>query len=231
MDRTCPECHANLMFKRLKTFQIEYPRHSGYKLILAHCLKCHSPLEPNDHPSEFWAGVVFLLFLSAPVFTVFYADKNLLPVISLSIIAAYSVGLTWFYRVYMKDHRRWKAFIRNEDDWMKRDSERLNILSRRPKRNINFRFQQYLKDLALSVVLILPLAVLGFNLDFGVSGFILSFALSFMFICFWQLIVSHFDMGMWWSFALLMYFFMLSLLLSIATHPWFFDTPLSPTPY
>jgi hypothetical protein len=230
VDRTCPKCHADLRFKRLKTSRVKYPRHSEYKVILAHCLKCNSPLVPKDHPSELWAGLLLFIFLSAFVSAFLSLDRKPAVLTGLLLLVLYGLGMARFYSSCLKREKRWKLFVRAEEHWMIEDDklrERHSPASiNRPTRSLTFSFRQYLKDLVLIVLFFLPVTVvLAVKISLTVTGLTLMGIVYFFALCASQLIISHFDMGEFWEFLIWGYFYVFSLLISSAIHPWIFDTP------
>ena len=230
MDRTCPKCHADLRFKRLRTSQIEYPRHSGYKLILAHCVKCNSPLVPKDNPSELWAGLSLFIFLSALVWVFLSLDRKPAVLTGLLLLLLYGLGMARFYGSHLKNEKRWKLFVRAEDHWMSIDDklrERNSPASiTRPTRSRTFNVREYLKNMVFPIFFLLPLiVVIGMRISLSVTGLALVGIVYFFINCASQLIHSHFEMGHFWEVLILVYFFVFSLLISSAIHPWIFNTP------
>jgi hypothetical protein len=230
VDRTCPKCHADLRFKRLRTSRVKYPRHSEYKVILAHCLKCNSALVPKDHPSELWAGLSLFIFLSAFVSAFLSLDRKPAVLTGLLLLVLYGLGMARFYSSCLKKEKRWKLFNRAEEHWMSVDVKLLarhSLMSfTRPTRSLTFSFRQYLKNLVLPILFILPLSVVvGMKISLTVTGLTLVGIVYFFAICASQLITSHFDMGEFWEFLIWGYFYVFSLLISSAIHPWIFDTP------
>ena len=135
-----------------------------------------------------------------------------------------------FYGSYLKREKRWKLFVRAEDHWMS-ITEKLREINNwgsinRPTRSRTFSFRQYLKNLVIPVLFLLPLIfIMGMRISLAGTGLALA-GIVYLFVIFAsQLITSHFEMGDFWDKLILVYFFVFSLLISAAIHPWIFDTP------
>lgn len=219
MDNRCPNCGQDLSGKFLKTKAIE-DECKGMKVPVPTCPTCKTLLTVTRNESEKWIGLAALLLIAIfGVTRTFFEQYSWHVGITLIFIAI--IGALWHKHFFLKRVPRWKVYNGSDSSELSRQAKRPSykfVYWRRPSRRMTLSYREYFRDLLISTLILVPFLLFGMRMDFAPSEIILSGMVFFVAICIWRVILALYDMGNGWEFLMIMLFFMLTMLISLALY-------------
>lgn len=220
MDNRCPNCSQDLAGKFLKTKAIE-GESMGIKFPVPICPNCKTLLTVTRNESDKSVGLTAVLLIAIfGVTRTFFEQYSWHVGITLIFIAI--IGALWYNHFFLKRVPRWKVYHGADAGELSQPAKRPSyeyVYWRRPTRRITLSYREFFQDLLISTVFFLPFVlIIGLKMDFAPSEIILSGIVFFVAICIWRVILALYDMGNGWEFLIIMLFFMLTMVISLAVY-------------